>query len=228
MRQWGAGPRTAVLIHGYTDDAETWWHVGPALATSGWRVLAPDLRGHGSSPRADSYSLPLLAEDLVDTVPAGVDLLVGHSLGAVVVNLAAPALRPERTVLVDPPWGPLPTDLAPPSPPVTAQGLAVAHPSWSAQDVRVDLASSGRMDPRVTSWLCSDPFAELTGPLPLAPFGPTALVLPATAALVPCELLPDLRARGFDILVIPGVGHVVHRDDPAAWLAAVTAAELVA
>ncbi len=52
VRVWGSGPRTALLVHGFSDDAQTWWRVGPALADLGHTVLAPDLRGHGCSPRA--------------------------------------------------------------------------------------------------------------------------------------------------------------------------------
>lgn len=229
VRQWGSGPLTAVLVHGYTDDSETWWQVAPQLVERGWRVLAPDLRGHGTAPRAEHYSLPAFAADLVETLPEGVDLLLGHSLGALVVNLAAPALRPRRTVLVDPPWGPLPSlDAAPPST-VTAESVAAANPLWCAEDVQADLSSNARLDRHVTAWISGDPLAGLTDPLPLPPTGPTTVVLPAEGALVAVSQHDDLRAAGFELVEVPGVGHVVHRDDPAGWLAALLGgAELLA
>ncbi|MGZ6827500.1 MAG: alpha/beta fold hydrolase, partial [Mycobacteriales bacterium] len=94
LRTWGTGPRSALLVHGFSDDATTWWQVGPALADRGFTVLAPDLRGHGLSPRGGGYALADLAADLVDTLPTGVELAVGHSLGAAVLALAVPALAP--------------------------------------------------------------------------------------------------------------------------------------
>ena len=228
LTEWGAGPRTAALVHGYSDDARTWQQVGPALASCGWRVIAPDLTGHGCAPRAAEYSLQTLAADLVDTLPEELDLLLGHSLGALLVNMTAPDLRPKRTVLVDPPWGPLPRDLGRTPAAATPADIASSNPRWSPEDVMVDVASSQLLDPHVSRWLATDPFVGLSVPLPLPPVSPTTVVLPAAGPLAPAELHPQLRKLGFDLLEVPGVGHVVHRDDPAAWLAAVTLEHLAA
>src|SRR2546430_13794665 len=35
----------------------SWWRLGPALADLGYRVLAPELPGHGRSPRLPAYTL---------------------------------------------------------------------------------------------------------------------------------------------------------------------------
>ncbi|MFI9583782.1 alpha/beta fold hydrolase [Streptomyces sp. NPDC052236] len=59
-------------------DHRTRRRVGPALAGKGYRVIAVDLRGHGASAH-DSYSRSLFADDLVETLPAGADLAIGHS-----------------------------------------------------------------------------------------------------------------------------------------------------
>jgi len=94
-RSWGPEGRggvhrpLAVLVHGVTSSSRTWWRAGPALAERGYRVLAVDLRGHGSSPRPTAgQSVADLATDVAETVEAAagppVDLLVGHSLGALV------------------------------------------------------------------------------------------------------------------------------------------------
>ncbi|MEV2226577.1 alpha/beta fold hydrolase, partial [Nocardia vinacea] len=53
MRQWGEGNRVAVLVHGMTTDSGSWWRLGPVLAERGYRVLAPDLPGHGCSRLGD-------------------------------------------------------------------------------------------------------------------------------------------------------------------------------
>jgi len=112
----------AVLVHGVTSSSRTWWRVAPALAERGFEVLSVDLRGHGASPRvSEGLGLPDLADDLAETVQAGaqafpaevpgmgqippIDLLVGHSLGALVVSQALatwPGLA-RRLVLEDPP-----------------------------------------------------------------------------------------------------------------------------
>src|SRR5688572_6329009 len=45
---WGdPGGRPLLLLHGVTSSAGNWWRVGPALAATGRRVVAPDLPGHG-------------------------------------------------------------------------------------------------------------------------------------------------------------------------------------
>jgi len=105
------GGPVAVLVHGVNASARTWWRVAPALAERGMRVLAVDQRGHGSSPRLEGPAdAGELGEDLLETLDAhgaghGVQLLWGHSLGAVAA-LEALRRRPRlaaRAVLEDPP-----------------------------------------------------------------------------------------------------------------------------
>jgi pimeloyl-ACP methyl ester carboxylesterase len=61
----GAGPRTAVLLHGFP---QTWWawrHVIPPLVTAGFRVVAPDYRGAGHSLRpSGGYDKRTMAGDI--------------------------------------------------------------------------------------------------------------------------------------------------------------------
>ena len=44
----GHGP-LVVLLHGFPETWYSWRHQLPALAAAGYRVVAPDLRGHGST-----------------------------------------------------------------------------------------------------------------------------------------------------------------------------------
>lgn len=106
----GATAPVVVLVHGITGWWRTWWRVAPALAERGWRAVAVDLRGHGTSPPIDgAATAESLAADVEATIASldvtAVGAFVAHSLGAVVVMELA-YRRPElvgRLVLEDPP-----------------------------------------------------------------------------------------------------------------------------
>lgn len=84
--------RPLVLVHGITEDRRTWHRVVPLLEDD-FRCVRLDLRGHGASGDADDYGALAMAEDLATVVgEAGITeppILVGHSLGAVVVSAYA-------------------------------------------------------------------------------------------------------------------------------------------
>jgi pimeloyl-ACP methyl ester carboxylesterase len=95
-----------LLLHGATSSSRTWWQVAPKLVRRGWHVSAVDLPGHGETP-ADSARTPRgIAERLSPLVTKrALDLLVGHSLGALValelLDMVPHATR--RLVLDEPP-----------------------------------------------------------------------------------------------------------------------------
>jgi pimeloyl-ACP methyl ester carboxylesterase len=73
-----------LLIHGMAGSSQTWREILPRLARH-YRVIAPDLLGHGQSakPRTD-YSLGAFAvglRDLLDELDVPSATVVGHSLG---------------------------------------------------------------------------------------------------------------------------------------------------
>jgi len=73
-----------LLIHGMAGSSKTWREIQPQLAKK-YRVIAPDLLGHGrsSKPRTD-YSLGAFAvglRDLLDELGVTSATVVGHSLG---------------------------------------------------------------------------------------------------------------------------------------------------
>lgn len=122
QRQWGSGARRALLLHGSTSSSATWWATGPALAEQGWSVTALDLPSHGASPAlgapADPDALGVavaaeLAAELAAAPGRRYDLLLGHSLGALValVLLAEHPDLAARLVLEEP-AGPHSTDWA--------------------------------------------------------------------------------------------------------------------
>jgi pimeloyl-ACP methyl ester carboxylesterase len=80
----GDGDEVLLLIHGMAGSGQTWRAVLPQLAKK-YRVIAPDLLGHGQSskPRTD-YSLGAFAvglRDLLDELGVESATVVGHSLG---------------------------------------------------------------------------------------------------------------------------------------------------
>ncbi|NED60017.1 alpha/beta hydrolase, partial [Streptomyces sp. SID10244] len=121
-RWWGEGDRVAVLLHGMTTDSGSWWAVGPALAARGYRVVAPDLPGHGGSP-CEPYTLAGAAAAVVDCVPARPELAIGHSYGGLVLAAAISDLAPDRAIYEDPPWG------TPPGPEVAE--FLISQRSWT-------------------------------------------------------------------------------------------------
>lgn len=96
----GSG-KPLVLVHGITEARGMWDPVTDGLAAQ-WHVVRVDLRGHGESDRQQPYDLATMAADLAAVVDAlGLDrpLLVGHSLGGVVVTAYAGAGYPARGVV---------------------------------------------------------------------------------------------------------------------------------
>jgi pimeloyl-ACP methyl ester carboxylesterase len=83
-RDVGRRGEALLLIHGMAGSSETWRAVIPALSRK-YRVVAPDLLGHGKSdkPRGD-YSLGAFAvwlRDLLDELGISRATVVGQSLG---------------------------------------------------------------------------------------------------------------------------------------------------
>lgn len=231
---------TVVLLHGVTDSGTAW----PDLVAhwgDTYDVLAPDLRGHGSSPRFTPEQLPDAPEVMLADVVALLDaqpepvFLVGHSLGGLMALRAALA-RPERVralVVEDPAK---PTGSRTPDPGFSAMMVGATQAilddfdaevarqrretPWSDTEVDAWAATRGLVDQeylRVGLFLGDAAWEEAFGALRV----PTLLVLPEEAPMAP-------RADGFDNplvrrVAIPGAGHCVRRDQPEAYHAAVDA-----
>ncbi len=190
--EWGHGSRIALLLHGITADSTAWEQVGPALVDRGYRAVAVDLRGHGSSPRAASYQPARFADDVLETVAARPALAIGHSLGGWVLALAVDRLQPALAVYEDPAW------------------------TVSAQEQR-DIAAMLRSQPSPPGF---DPHC-LSGLLPGHGYddSPSSARVPSLVMLadhsdrVGPEAAADLRRRGFTTETVPGSGHWIHAED---------------
>lgn len=101
----GAGP-TVVLVHGFTEDRHVWHRLAPLLEND-FRCVQLDLRGHGASPMADDLSPLAMAEDVATVVrEADIDeppIVVGHSMGGVVVSVYATQAPTRAVVNIDQP-----------------------------------------------------------------------------------------------------------------------------
>ncbi|TDV42679.1 alpha/beta fold hydrolase [Actinophytocola oryzae] len=88
-RHAAGGDPVLLLLHGLGATGEVWHE----LLERGWpgEVLAPDLPGHGRSPRLDEYTFEAMAASVASVLPAGRPVVVlGHSLGGVLaLTLAA-------------------------------------------------------------------------------------------------------------------------------------------
>jgi acyl transferase domain-containing protein/acyl-CoA synthetase (AMP-forming)/AMP-acid ligase II/acyl carrier protein/predicted alpha/beta-fold hydrolase len=106
------GPKTGPVVlclHGILEQGAAWLDVAVRLAQKGYRVIAPDLRGHGKSDhvgKGGSYNLLDFLGD-IDVIASNLTnkpfTLVGHSLGSVVAAMFA-SVRPqkiEKLVLVE-------------------------------------------------------------------------------------------------------------------------------
>jgi pimeloyl-ACP methyl ester carboxylesterase len=101
----GDGP-VVVLVHGITESRRTWDPLFARFLQAGYRVILPDLRGHGDSSKVGPYDLTTMAGDLGEVLTAeGVDdaLVVGHSLGGAVVSAYAAGGPCRGVVNVDQP-----------------------------------------------------------------------------------------------------------------------------
>jgi pimeloyl-ACP methyl ester carboxylesterase len=83
----GTGP-LVLLLHGFPDDAWTWSHQLSALADSGYRAVAPFMRGYPpTDPAPDgAYDMATLGADVIalaDALGGDPAYVIGHDWGAV-------------------------------------------------------------------------------------------------------------------------------------------------
>ncbi|MFI1469164.1 alpha/beta fold hydrolase [Streptomyces wuyuanensis] len=216
---WGEGDRVALLIHGIMADHRTWRKVGPALADRGYRVVAVDLRGHGLSGRAGSYTAQDHADDLVETLPRGAEFALGHSLGGLTLSLAVERLAPRRAVYSDPAWylggggegdGFDPAHFAELKSIATRDVVEMLNPRWEREDVDAELEALALWDESSAHGLSGSAGPDL---LPGAPVVPSLVQLADLSFLVPPERARVLASRGFELRTVKGAGHALHRDD---------------
>ncbi len=97
----GSADLPVILVHGFPESWYSWRHQIPALADSGFRPIAIDVRGYGHSSaphEIEAYSMTALVGDVIaviDDLGAEQAVVVGHDWGAPIAWNTA-LLRPDR------------------------------------------------------------------------------------------------------------------------------------
>ena len=238
---WGdATGSPVVLMHGVTASAGGWWRIGPALAAAGYRVIAPDLPGHGLTGswrghvlfRDNAADLAAFARAAFPSTVDGEVRIIGHSWGAMTAAwFPGVGYAPRRLVLVDPPAIPVvaiamllenPDDRHYDDVAVAMAAIGRQCPTWAYGDVAAKAESLTRFDePAVRAVLTGN--GDWDGGLagladPAARNVSTWLIRadPSAGGYIPDAAVPALEARlGPDrITTITGAPHSPHRTHP--------------
>jgi lipase len=108
LHAWGDPDAPVVVcLHGVNAHGRRWRRLAEERLSERFRVLAPDLRGHGFSEWDPPWTIPTHVHDVIETLDdAGVRraAFIGHSFGGrLILELAAlDPNRAERAALLDP------------------------------------------------------------------------------------------------------------------------------
>lgn len=221
---------TVVMTHGAFCGGWAFDLFRRPFEAAGWTVLTPDLPGRG--PQASAAGLSMREYALALTrLCAGLPerpVLLGHSMGGLVCQLAARRVEPTAMVLLAPsaPWGVTGSSL---EEAITAFGVGFADPFWTGavmpdrglmrshgldrvprphRDEILDRLSpeSGRAIREVLNWWL-DPFMTTSvgaGPLP----GPTLAIAGERDVVHPAATVRATAQRiGADFRAMPGMSH---------------------
>mgnify|MGYP006272214415 CR=1 FL=1 len=222
---------TVVMTHGAFCGGWAFEAFRRPFEMAGWTVLAADLPGRGGgrgsvaglSMSDYAQSVARLCADLPER-----PVLLGHSMGGLVCQMAARRVKPQALVLLAPsaPWGVTGSTM---EEAITAFGVGLADPFWSGavtpdrglmrshgldrvprheRDAILDRLSpeSGRAIREVLNWWL-DPFMTTSvgvGPLPcpsLAIAGERDVVHPAATVRATAQRI------GAEFLSMPGMSH---------------------
>lgn len=237
------GRPTLVLIHGAGHDHSVWTLQSRYFATHGWNVLVPDLPGHGQSEGPQRESIGELADwvaALLDAAGTASTLLAGHSMGSLVA-LETAARFPDKVSLLALIGSVAPMPVAPPLLEATLANRDKAHAminQWSYAP-RSQLGSSSIPGMNLTAMnerlmqrqghgvLHRDMSAcnAYAGGFDAASRVrcPTLLLSAAQDRMTPPKAITPLaeafsRETTVRKLVIPGAGHAMMAEAPAAVL----------
>ena len=236
---WGSAGPALLLLHGIGSRGVSWLPVVDQLARE-FRLIAPDLRGHGGSDKPSSgYRMTDYADDLdglIDALALEHPLIAGNSLGGLVAWEWA-SRHPSRAaaiVLEDAPLTPSAGDdarfddwiaLASSTPAEAAARFRLEHPEWSDEECERRATSITSTHPGVFAESRTANKASNNRLAQIAAIELPMLLVhgdPATGGMVSdqdaaafAQAAPNGRA-----VKIAGGSHALHRDSTAAFLAA--------
>lgn len=228
----GSGP-AVVLVHGVNDHAGTWAPVVPALVRK-YRLIIPDLAGHGESePRSGPIPMPLIVDRLAAVIEkegATNVTLAGNSMGAWVSILYA-LDHPDRVRAL-----------------LLESGGGIAHPlsapltAKTREEAATILYAVHGRDTAITDWAVDAILQRSTdSPLlrilqtGLAPHlvdarlpqirVPTTVVWGARDGVVPRAYVERVQQGipGAKLTVIEGAAHIPHAQQPERFIECLTA-----
>jgi pimeloyl-ACP methyl ester carboxylesterase len=209
-----------VLLHGLGATGSVWRGAADSWPGS-W--LAVDLPGHGRSPAADRYSFGSLAASVAAVVPSGPVAVLGHSLGGVVALTLASGWFGVDVVAaaglgIKVRWEPAELERAASTAarPARVFGTREEAAAWASRlagvpldDGVVEVAGGWRaaLDPAAFGVGAPD----VAGLLAVAK-APVVLAAGEADHMCPPEHLRAAQAGG---MVLPGVGHNAHVEQPS-------------
>ena len=220
MHDSGSGSRVAVLIHGMMSDHRAWHRVAAELGADGYRVVTVDLAGHGASPRSRRYSPRRWADDVIETLAEKLDVapdvIIGHSLGALVGSFVAERFAPRAAIYVDPAFsfprgihGVALKVMFTLAPRPGAWVLRRLNPRWSADDIALELATLRVWDKRsILGFVSTRPLRS-----PRTLVAPSLVVLAERSLLIASRDVDRMRRDGMTVEIVSGAGHTVFRDE---------------
>ncbi|WP_203236739.1 alpha/beta fold hydrolase [Nocardia panacis] len=241
---FGGVGRPLVALHGSFGRGAIFARLAADLAGR-VRVVAPDLRGHGHTGRAPSYTDTDFVADIAELLTAldlGPVALLGHSRGGIAAYQVAAAHPHLVSALIIEDVGPImrtPEIATPildvrgwPDRAPTKAALAEAIRAEGIPDPTYFMQSAIETDGHwrfLFDW--ADMMAVQTGglgdwwPTWLASTCPALVLRAEHSSLLPATLAAEMVARrpDTDLVEIPNAGHWIHDDAPAAFAAAIAA-----
>jgi pimeloyl-ACP methyl ester carboxylesterase len=227
---WGGSGPNIVMLHGITSSAATLWRIGADLSAAGYRVIAPDMPGHGESAVSTAHHIDAIAA-LIDGFIGALNLeqiiLIGHSWGGATALALAGGDHPARERLtrvglidpllgMDPAWGVerLPAfsaDLGRPAAELWPE-LRAANPDWPECDIfwkgdaleRCRYAQVEGLFVKGGVWRVLERAGAVAVPLLVLIADPQYTILPAE---VQAELQLQLQPALGQAITIPGTTH---------------------
>jgi lipase len=231
VHEWGdADAPPLVCLHGVTGHGERFRQLAEDRWAASFRVIAPDLRGHGQSGWEPPWTFSTHVADLIETIDAlGIAQAdwVGHSFGGrLVLELAAAHPdRMRRAVLLDPAIDVLPHIAQ------FAAELELIDPVFDSVEAYVDerataLTDRARMtadlacyfdpqsDGRVRRRTSQAAVISIFGELASTPPPPETLAAPALLLYAPeYGLVRDEHLEAYadrvEVMTVPGMHHVM-------------------